>query len=283
MNTLNTDIEKFDEYGYVVIKKFFPSKDAKAVAEWLRSKDLKSMAKSWTDQEPYVDLAVLQNIHKNNDPIGTMISDKKIIEIASKIMDQDVYIWSSKVNLKAAWCGTVEYHHQDFAYWEKRGYKKIDMLTCMLFLDEHGVNNGGLNIFPGSHKQGYLKHEPFININGLQKFMVPPVVLNELNQKCPVQVIEAEPGDLLFFHSGLVHGSAHNISPDPRMIALAQMNTKGNMPDDVQTNSKNYNLWRTEYAVNEAKKRFDYYSEKYNEQKESKEILYNSPIQNEED
>lgn len=283
MSEANYDLSKFQEDGYVLLKGFFPEEKAKAAAEWLRSQDLKSMAKSWTDQEPQVDLAVWQNIHKGSDPVADLVGDKSITDFASKIMDQEVYIWSSKVNLKAAWCGTVEYHHQDYAYWEKRGYEKIDMLTCALFLDEHNVHNGGLNVFPGSHKLGYLEHVPFININGLQKFMVPPKRLDELNKENPVVVIDAKPGDLLFFHSGLVHGSAHNISPNPRMIALAQMNTKGNLPDDVQKKTKDYNLWRTQYAVDEAKKRYEYYSEKFIEQKESETILYNSPIQSEEE
>ena len=47
------------------------------------------------------------------------------------------------------------------------------MLSAMVFLDPHGENNT-LNIFPGTHKLGFIKHEPFINLNGLAKFMVGP-------------------------------------------------------------------------------------------------------------
>ncbi|MFT6069511.1 MAG: ectoine hydroxylase-related dioxygenase (phytanoyl-CoA dioxygenase family) [Bacteriovoracaceae bacterium] len=279
---LNTDTKKFDELGYVVIKNFFNKDEAKNSALWLRDKDLKSMVKSWTDQEPMVDLAVWQNVHHGDDPIAKLVGDPKILDVAENLIKNKVYIWSSKVNLKAAWCGTVEYHHQDFVYWRQRGYQEINMLTCVVFLDDHSVNNGGLNIFPGSHNEGFIEHEPFVNINGLQKFMIPPSSLDELNKKYPVTVVEAEPGDVLFFHSALIHGSAHNISPNPRMIALAQLNTVGNLPDNVQENTKKYNLWRTEYAAVEARKRLAYYEEKYLEQSSTKEILYNSPIQKKE-
>ena len=280
---LNTDIKKFDDLGYVVVKNFFNQEEAKNSASWLRSKDLRSMAQSWTDQEPMVDLAVWQNVHHGDDPISKLVGDPNILKIAEKLIQNEVYIWSSKINLKAAWCGTVEYHHQDFVYWKQRGYQKINMLTCIVFLDDHSVNNGGLNIFPGSHKEGFIEHEPFININGLQKFMIPPSSLDELNKKYPVTVVDAEPGDILFFHSALIHGSAHNISPYPRMIALAQLNTVGNLPDNVKVNTKKYNLWRTEYAAIEARKRLAYYEEKYIEQSNTEEILYNSPIQKKEE
>jgi ectoine hydroxylase len=282
-SSLNTDIEKFEELGYVIIKNYFDRDKALSAAKWLRSQDLNSMAKSMTDQEPGVELAVWQNVHKGQHPVAEMVSDSKLLEIASKLMDDEAYIWSSKVNLKAAWCGTAEYYHQDYIYWKDRGYKKIDMLACSIFLDDHGVHNGGLHIFPKSHKMGCLEHMPFININGLQKFMVPPKELSKLNEKCSIKVVEAEAGDVLFFHSGIVHGSSHNISPNPRMIALAQLNIKNNLPNEVQSNTKKYNLWRTEFAMNAANDRLRYYSKKYEEQKNTSDILYNSPIQGEED
>ena len=54
------------------------------------------------------------------------------------------------------------------------------------------------------------------------------------------------------------------------------------MPENVNKNAKAYNIWRTEYAVKEAKKKLDYYQTKLEEQKRNPEILYNSPIQSEE-
>ena len=60
-----------------------------------------------------------------------------MIELASKLVDDEVYIYSSKVNLKAAWCGAVEYFHQDLVYWKDRGYPRNDMLSAMVFLEKH--------------------------------------------------------------------------------------------------------------------------------------------------
>ena len=48
------------------------------------------------------------------------------------------------------------------------------MLSAMVFLDPHQNYNAPLNIFPGTHKLGFIKHEPFINLNGLAKFMIGP-------------------------------------------------------------------------------------------------------------
>ena len=279
MDILTTDQHQFfAKNGYLLLKGFFPMSAAKAAGEWLRSQDQLGLAKTWTDQEPGVALAVYQNIHKGDSPIAKLASDPRVLQAASEIMEQETYIWSSKVNLKAAWCGTVEYYHQDYAYWRGRGYGDVKMLTCMTCLDPHSPKNGGLHVIPGSHTLGFVEHMGFINTNGLSKFMIPPKKLDQLSQDFGVLPIIAEPGDVLFFHAGLIHGSAHNISPDNRMIILTQMNTVGNIPDQVASKAKEFNLERASFEVAEAKRRLSWFEKKYKEQFESNDVTFNSPI-----
>ena len=57
-----------------------------------------------------------------------------------------------------------------------------------------------------------------------------------------VRVLEAEPGDVLFFHTGLVHGSSHNYSPYQRMVILTQLNTKRNKPINILQRARKHNL-----------------------------------------
>tara|TARA_R110000868_G_scaffold155691_6_gene382191 strand:- start:62533 stop:63393 length:861 start_codon:yes stop_codon:yes gene_type:complete len=279
---INTDPLKFQDEGYVLVRNFFETDKALEAANWLRSQKIESFAKSWTDQEPGVELAVHQDIHKGNDPIGKLASDSKMLDLASKIFGSEVYIWSSKVNFKAAWCGTAEYYHQDYVYWKDRGYKNIDMLTCMIILDNHNIHNGALNIIPKSHKHGFIEHQPFCNINGIQKFMIAPHELSSMSKENGVIVLDAKPGDILFFHTCLAHGSSHNISPNPRMIILSQLNVKGNYPDDVHKNAKQLNVWRAQFEVNEAQRKLNFFNNKLTRQQVSEEILFNSPVPREE-
>ncbi len=270
---------EFQNKGYFLFKKMFSNKDSKYAANWLRSKDLPKLAKSFTDQEPGVDLAVYQGIQFEKDgPLVEAIKDNEMLSFASYLIGKPAYVWSSKINLKAPWCGTAEYYHQDYVYWKDRGYKTADMLTCMVFLDHHGIRNGGLHVFPGSHKKSFIKHSQFININGLQKFMIPPEKLNELNSEFGVECIEAEPGDALFFHTELVHGSSHNISADPRMILLAQLNTHTNKPANVEEKAREFNLVRAKFEMESANERAKFYKNKYEAQLNSQQLLFNSQI-----
>ena len=274
----NEQIKSQEENGYVLVKDFFTTDQTTTAGDWLRNQDQESLAKTFTDQEPGVKLAVYQNVLNEESPISKLANDERVLRLASELMGDETYIWSSKVNLKAAWCGTVEYYHQDYAYWKGRGYDNLEMLTCMIFVDDHSVNNGGLHVIPKTHKIGYIEHNRFININGLSKSMIPPEKLTELHSEFGLDAIDAKAGDVLFFSAGLIHGSSHNISPDPRMIILSQMNTKGNLPIDVNDKVKEYNLSRVRHEVESCEQRLAYYNNKYQKQLNSDLPTFNSPI-----
>lgn len=270
----------FEKDGYVLVKGFFSEADIDASRRWLddNQKSIEGSAKSWTDFEPGNSLSVFQYIHNAENAIAKMASNEKLLNMAAELMNESVYIWSSKVNFKPPWLGTVEYFHQDYVYWMGRGYEKIDMLSCMIFLDSHGNENAGLQIFPGTHKLGFIEHTPFINTNGLSKYMVPPERLSILAKEYGFETVEAEPGDILFFHSALVHGSSHNSSPHKRRVILSQLNCGTNKPKDVLSNAKNFNLERTEREVAEARRRLEWFEKKYHEQMNASGPAFNAPV-----
>ncbi|MBM4433647.1 MAG: phytanoyl-CoA dioxygenase family protein [Chloroflexi bacterium] len=264
--------------GFYLQRSFFDPKKVEAAAAWLRSQDHSKMAKSWTEQEPAVELAVWPTVHTGDHPIAELANDRDMLDMAGELMGAPVYIWSSKVNIKAAWCGTAEYHHQDLVYWKDRGYPRDEMLSCMVYLEPHTIQNAALVVLPGTHKYGYIEHEPFININGLSKYMVPPATLSDLYRKHGYKVVEAQPGDVLFFHTSLVHGSSHNISPHSRTILLSQLNTVGNEPKDVSENARLFNLRRSQQEKEEAERRYRFFTEKYEKQLGSKDVTFGAPI-----
>lgn len=272
----------FANDGYCLVRGLFDKSEILKAAGWLREQDTSTLIKSWTDQEPGVPVAVHQGVHLKDTPVSRICNNSQMLDIAGQLIGNPVYVWSSKVNFKAAWCGTVEYYHQDLVYWKDRGYQTDQMLTCMVFADKHGMENGGLHVIPGSHKLGFLQHDPFININGLSKFMIPPATLDRLSTEHGLVCLEAEPGDVLFFHTNLVHGSAHNISGKPRMIFLSQLNSKNNKPVNLADNAKNFILKRTEMEIKEAQRKLDFFKKKYAEQAAASGPIFNSPTPPEE-
>ena len=275
-------IKQFRDQGYLVLKSFYSKKRLNDALKWLKTRDPKKIAKSWTEKEPGVPIAVYSALGDKNTKVYRVASDKKILDLASQLMSDKVYLWHSKVNFKERWGGTVEYYHQDQVYWKDRGYKSDKMLSCMIPLENHNQKNAGLKIFPKTHKLGFIKHDHFININGLCKFMINQKTLDKFYKKYKLVDIELQTGDILFFHSSIVHGSSHNSSPKSRTIILSQINTISNLPKKVQINAVKFNLKRSKIEFEEAKRRLRWFKKKYLDQKKSSKITFSAPIPNEE-
>ena len=275
-------IKQFRDQGYLVLKSFYSKKRLNDALKWLKTRDPKKIAKSWTEKEPGVPIAVYSALGDKNTKVYRVASDKKILDLASQLMSDKVYLWHSKVNFKERWGGTVEYYHQDQVYWKDRGYKSDKMLSCMIPLENHNQKNAGLKIFPKTHKLGFIKHDHFININGLCKFMINQKTLDKFYKKYKLVDIELQTGDILFFHSSLVHGSSHNSSPKSRSIILSQINTISNLPKKVQINAVKFNLKRSKIEFDEAKRRLRWFKKKYFDQKKSSKLTFSAPIPNEE-
>tara|TARA_E500000178_G_scaffold355136_1_gene426646 strand:- start:1488 stop:2345 length:858 start_codon:yes stop_codon:yes gene_type:complete len=271
-------INFFKKKGYLIIKSFFNKKKISLANKWLKSKNSKAITKSWTETEPGVPIAVYSVLNESLSPVYSLSANKIMLKLASQLMKEDVYIWHSKVNFKDRWCGTAEYYHQDQVYWKDRGYKSDKMLSCMIALEPHNQSNAGLKLFSGSHKLGFIRHEPFININGLCKFMINQKKLDFLYKKHELVDIHVEPGDILFFHSSIVHGSSHNASPNSRSIILSQLNTFSNLPKSVQNNAVKFNLKRSKIEYLEAKRRLKWFENKFLKQKKTKKITFSAPI-----
>ena len=105
-NTTSLNLKKFkkkyDEDGFVLIKNFIKKKDCKNALDWLKRKNKKKLVKSWTEKEPGVEAAVYFVVHKKQNQISNLVNDKKIMKFASYLANDDVYIYSSKINFKAA-------------------------------------------------------------------------------------------------------------------------------------------------------------------------------------
>ena len=113
----NNDTKAFQQDGYLLVKKFFKQNDCIDASNWLKKQDQSKLAKSWTEKEPAVELAVYSVIHEGDTPISKIATNQTMLDYASKLMGSETYIWASKVNVKAAWCGTAEYYHQDLVFW----------------------------------------------------------------------------------------------------------------------------------------------------------------------
>jgi len=232
----------FKDKGYLLINNVLKNGDFLQINKTLKKLE-KKQPNSRGTSEPGVNKSLIHSIHKEKELILKIENNEWFQNISKKLLNTNsVSVWNAKSNLKRRWNGIVEYFHQDYIYWKELGFKSSKMLNCMIFVDDHSHLNGGLWIFPGTHKKMY-KHTAFLNINSLHKYFIHPKELDNISLKFKPKSITAKKGSCLFFHSKLVHGSSHNISSKDRRILLYDVSTTSHF---LKANKKKINTFNRE-------------------------------------
>jgi phytanoyl-CoA hydroxylase len=117
--------------------------------------------------------------------------------------------------------GTATGWHRDIRYWS---FARNDLVTVWLALGRETASNGALHVIPGSHRLDIGRHQ----LDELD-FLRPDAPDNQplFAQGVPV---ELQPGDVLFFHSGLFHAAGRNDSEAVKMSVAFAYRGESNFP-----------------------------------------------------
>jgi len=88
------------------------------------------------------------------------------------------------------------------------------MITALLFVDDVTLDNGPLEVVPGSHKGPLYSHWHNDNFTGA----VADTVVDE-NKENIIKCIGPK-GSVCLMHASLLHGSAPNLSSEPRTLYI---------------------------------------------------------------
>lgn len=85
--------------------------------------------------------------------------DARLTDPCKDIVGEDeVVLFTEKLNVKRARHGGPIVLHQDYPYWEKMTPISHRIATAMVFLDETTIENGCLEVAPGTHTVGKWPH-----------------------------------------------------------------------------------------------------------------------------
>jgi ectoine hydroxylase-related dioxygenase (phytanoyl-CoA dioxygenase family) len=161
------------------------------------------------------------------DTFGLFTRSQRIVNAVQSLLGEgEVCHFHSKLMQKEPKVGGAWEWHQDYGYWYKNGFLYPDaMVSAMLALTEATIENGCLQVLKGSHKMGRFEHL----FAGEQQGADMPFV-EEAMKICERVYVELQPGDMLFFHSNLLHMSEANLSDRPRWSLISAYNLKYNRP-----------------------------------------------------
>ena len=140
--------------------------------------------------------------------------DARLVDPCKDVVGEDeLMLFTEKLNVKRARNGGHIILHQDFPYWEPMTPIAHRIATAMLFLDDATVANGCLEVAPASHLVGKHKMRAEEGFGAME--MDPDSF--DLNRLKPLEV---KAGAVAFFGAFLVHRSLPNRSEVDRRALL---------------------------------------------------------------
>jgi hypothetical protein len=163
--------------------------------------------------------------HPGNGIYGMFARCERVVRSMEKLLYGEVYHYHSKMIMKDPKVGGAWAWHQDYGYWYQNGVLYPNLSSLFIAVDPSRVENGCLQIIPGSHHAGRIDHVLTGDQAGANMERV-----DELAERLGVLPIEMAPGDGLFFHANLLHRSDQNRSDKSRWSMICCYNAASNNP-----------------------------------------------------
>ena len=228
--------EKYNKYitnGYHLEKNIFDKKEVDEILimiEKFTERNKEKMKIYDINYTPEGKINTIHCLHKFEKTFFEYFNNNtKLKNICKDLLnEEDIEVTGIEAFLKPAGVGMESPIHQDNYLW---CLEKPNALTCWVALDEIDGNNGGLKLYPGSHKLGLLNHIPSYKLGTSQtidekeydKFGINSYINNKLS-----------PGDVQFHHSEMIHGSNENKTNNSRRVITFQVKPQNSMRDPTK-------------------------------------------------
>ena len=151
------------------------------------------------------------NVQSYSQKMLNMVQNKHLLDIVESLIGPDIILHHTKLFLKPPKIGSAFPLHQDWSYFPTQGNS---MIAAVVHLSKSKKSMGRIRLVKGSHKMGRIKgsdgHSYVKDIHGS----------HDLES---AHAVDADPGDVLFFHCCSLHGSKANKSENSRKTVLIQL------------------------------------------------------------
>ena len=160
-----------------------------------------------------------RNIH-----FRRLLYNKAILEYVTDLIGPNIQLFHDQALFKPAKDGGAVFWHQDNAYWKCR---PANLVSCWTTLDDVDVNNGAMQVIPGSHLSPVV-HEQSDQTNAL-------LDLQGVNESKAV-AIDLPAGGCMFHHCQTLHYTAPNSTERQRRAFIMHFMTPGTRQEGGDNN-----------------------------------------------
>lgn len=154
----------------------------------------------------------VQSPEEVSDVFADVMRTARTVDLVADLIGPSLRFHHGKVNSKLPGAATKVKFHQDFPF---QPMTNDDMITALLCLDDVTLENGPLEVVPGTHKG------PIYSLwhNGVFTGAVDDQVVEE--HKDNIVKCTGKAGSVCLMHANLLHGSAPNLSDKPRTLYIS--------------------------------------------------------------
>ena len=154
----------------------------------------------------------IQSPEEISEVFADVMRNGRSVDMCVELIGQGIRFHHGKVNSKLPGTATKVNFHQDFPF---EPMTNDDMITCLLFIDDVTLENGPLEVVPGTHKGPLYSHWH----NGIFTGSVSDEILAQHEDK--VMRCTGKAGSVCLMHASLLHGSAPNLSNKSRTLYIS--------------------------------------------------------------
>jgi len=226
-------IQQYRQDGYLIIKNFLSSDEVEKLYQ-VAIEDSAVSKHAINVNDSTGKRSKLSLWYKPGDDVyGLLTRSQQLVESVDKLLDNPgstpsvatVCHFHSKLMQKEPRVGGAWEWHQDYGYWYKNEFLLPDqMMSVMVAITDANQENGCLQVIKGSHKMGRVEHGfAGEQVGASQRYV-------DLALKTMEHVfVELKAGDVLFFHSNILHRSEANLSDKPRWSMISCYNRQANI------------------------------------------------------
>jgi phytanoyl-CoA hydroxylase len=148
-----------------------------------------------------------------SDAYLALMRDNTALDALVDILGPDIKFENAKINSKQPGAATEVKFHQDFLF---EAHTNDDMITVLFFIDDVTEQNGPLEVVPGTHKGPLYEHWH----NGVFTGTVSDDIAAQMTPNAVPCFGPA--GSACLMHTRLLHGSAPNLSNQPRTLFICE-------------------------------------------------------------
>jgi ectoine hydroxylase len=243
------DIATYERDGVLVLPSLFTPDEVRALREAF-DRDVKIPGGHRICEPGGSLIRAVYASHQRQAEYAALTRSGRLLVPAQQLLGPELYVYQLKINAKLAFTGVGWAWHQDYIAWKiADNVPAPKLINAVIFLNDVNEYNGPIIFIPGSHNHGVIRADRSDVWRSAQHLdpddiALSPAELSSLVDRYGMASPKGKAGTVVFFHPEIVHGSAANLSPFPRLVAIITYNQTCNVPQPVGEQRPHYLVCR---------------------------------------